>query len=84
MVTKKRSTIIEELPPEGTPMYGVLNRSNDFDPANKLAFNTEAEAEAKAHEILTANPSHQVITVKLLKTFKATVTIEGTPVDTSA
>lgn len=61
-------------------MYIVMNKTNSFDPANSLRFNTEAEAEAKVVEMLTANPSHIVFTANLLKSFKATVTIESGPV----
>lgn len=83
MAVKNRSTIIEE-PIEGSTMYIVINQTNSFDPANTQRFATEAEAETKATEILTANPGHVVVTAKLLKSFKAAVTIEGTPIETAA
>jgi hypothetical protein len=61
-------------------MYAVINKTNNFDPANNLRFATEAEAEAKAVEILNLNPTHVVLTCDLLKSFKAVVTIESGPV----
>lgn len=67
-------------------MYIVINKTNSFDPANNLRFATEEEAEAKVAEMLTAQPFHVILTAELLKSFKATVTVESGPVseETSA
>lgn len=62
-------------------MYCVINKSNYLDPVNNLRFATEAEAEAKAAEVLNNSASADVYTAKLLKQFKATVTIDSTPVE---
>lgn len=61
-------------------MYAVINKTNTFDPANNLRFPTEEAAEAKAVEILNANPTHQVFTINLLKSFRAVVSIESGPI----
>lgn len=65
-------------------MYIVINQTNAYAPEHSLRFNTEAEAEAKATEMLNANPGHVVVTGKLLKTFKATVTIDSSVVEAEA
>lgn len=62
-------------------MYCIINKTNMLDPNNNLRFATEAEAEAKVAEILNNSASADVYTAKLLKQFKATITIDSTPVE---
>jgi hypothetical protein len=55
--------------------YIVINTSNSYDPSNQTEYATEAEADAKAREILQAFPQSNVRTAQLLKTYRAQVTI---------
>ena len=53
----------------------VIDTTNDYNPINKRQFATEAEAEAAATQELQANPRVVLSTVKVLKVFKAEVTV---------
>lgn len=53
----------------------VTDTTNDFNPLNKRQFATEAEAEAAATQELQANPRVVLSTAKVLKVFKAEVTV---------
>jgi len=55
--------------------YIVINSSNSFDPNNQLEFATEAEADAKAREVLAAFPQSQIRTAQLLNSYSAKVTV---------
>jgi len=58
-------------------MYVIINQSNAFDAINSQRFATEAEAEAKVSELLTAAPNVPLLTAQLLKSFTAKVEISG-------
>ncbi|HDS1723976.1 hypothetical protein NPS53_17395 [Pseudomonas putida] len=53
----------------------VIDTTNDYNPINKRQFVTEAEAEAAATLELQANPRVVLSTAKVLKFFKAEVTV---------
>jgi hypothetical protein len=53
----------------------VINGSNSFDPNNQVEYASEAEADAKAREILGAFPQSLIRTAQLVKTYRAQVTI---------
>jgi hypothetical protein len=53
----------------------VINSSNAFDPSNQIEYATADEADAKARELLQANPQASVRTAQLLNTYSAKVTI---------
>ncbi|MEW5512062.1 hypothetical protein ABGT16_05525 [Pseudomonas asiatica] len=53
----------------------VIDSTNDFNPLNKRQFATEAEAEAAATQELQTNPRVVLSTAKVLKVFKAEVTV---------
>ncbi len=55
--------------------YVVLAPFYNIDPS--MEFATEAEAEAKAMELLSGNPAQQVRTAQLLKSFSAEVKISA-------
>ncbi len=58
----------------------VINSTNAFDAANQQTYATAEEADAKAREILAAQPQAIVRTAQLLSTYSAEVTITATPV----
>lgn len=62
-------------------MYCIINKANGLDPTRDLRFATEAEAEAKIAEVLERDAKAELYTAKLLKSFKATVSIESTVVE---
>ncbi|WP_372030078.1 hypothetical protein [Pseudomonas kurunegalensis] len=53
----------------------VIDTTNDFNPLNKHQFATEVEAEAAATQELQSNPKVVLSTAKILKVFKAEVTV---------
>lgn len=53
----------------------VIDTTNDFNPLNKRQFATEVEAEAAATQELQSNPKVVLSTAKILKVFKAEVTV---------
>ena len=53
----------------------VIDTTNDYNPINKRPFATEAEAEAAATQELQSNPRVVLSTAKVLKVFKAQVTV---------
>jgi len=53
----------------------VIDTTNDFNPLNKRQFATDAEAEAAATQELQTNPRVVLSTAKILKVFKAEVTV---------
>ncbi|GHS80350.1 hypothetical protein PAGU2196_11840 [Pseudomonas sp. PAGU 2196] len=53
----------------------VIDTTNDYNPLNKRQFSTDAEAEAAATQELRANPRVVLSTAKVLKVFKAEVTV---------
>ncbi len=53
----------------------VIDTTNDFNPLNKRQFATEVEAEATATQELQSNPKVVLSTAKILKVFKAEVTV---------
>lgn len=53
----------------------VIDTTNDYNPINKRQFVTEAAAEAAATLELQANPRVVLSTAKVLKFFKAEVTV---------
>jgi hypothetical protein len=55
--------------------YIVINTSNSYDPSNQTEYATEAEADAKAREILQAFPQSNIRTAQLLNSYSAKVTI---------
>lgn len=55
--------------------YIVINGANSFDPNNQTEFATEAEADAKAREILQSFPQSSIRTAQLLNSYSAQVTI---------
>lgn len=55
--------------------YIVINGANTFDPNNQTEFATEAEADARAREILQSFPQSSIRTAKLLNSYSAQVTI---------
>ena len=59
----------------------VINSSNAFDQNNQVEFSTEAEADAKARELMSLQPQAVVRTAKLLNTYsaKVTVTVKAVP-----
>lgn len=76
----KKAAIVETTQPEGSLMFIVINQANTFDPVNTQRFDTEEEADAKATEMLMANPGLPLLTAKLLKSFKAAVTVGSDPI----
>lgn len=58
----------------------VINSSNAFDPANQVEFATAGEADAKAREIVSAQPQAVVRTAQLISTYSAEVTVTAKPV----
>lgn len=58
----------------------VINSANAFDPANQQTYATAEEADAKAREILAAQPQATVRTAQLISTYSAQVTVTATPV----
>lgn len=61
--------------------FVVINSSNAFDPNNQVEFSTEAEADAKARELMSLQPQAVVRTAQLLNTYsaKVTVTVKAVP-----
>lgn len=55
--------------------YIVINGANSFDLNNQTEFATEAEADAKAREILQSFPQSSIRTAQLLNSYSAKVTI---------
>lgn len=55
--------------------YVAINLSNNFDMANNTRYATEAEADARAREILSQFPSAQVCIAQVLKDYSAKVSI---------
>lgn len=53
----------------------VIDTTNDYNPLNKRQFATETEAEAAATQELQSNPRVVLSTAKVLKVFKAEVTV---------
>ncbi|ABY99280.1 hypothetical protein HMH05_02865 [Pseudomonas sp. SbB1] len=53
----------------------VIDTTNDFNPLNKRQFATEVEAETAATQELQSNPRVVLSTAKVLKIFKAEVTV---------
>lgn len=62
----------------------VINSSNAFDPNNQVEFATEEEANTKAREVISAQPSSVVRTAQLLKIYSAEVTVTATDVTNPA
>lgn len=57
--------------------YLVINSANSYDPNNQTEFATEAEADAKAREILQMFPQSSIRTAQLLNSYSAKVTISS-------
>lgn len=55
--------------------YIVINAANPYDPNNQVEYATEAEADAKAREILQSFPQSSIRTAQLLNSYTAKVTI---------
>ncbi|MBD8601521.1 hypothetical protein IFT80_02570 [Pseudomonas sp. CFBP 8771] len=55
--------------------YIVINGANPYDPNNQVEYATEAEADAKAREILQSFPQSSIRTAQLLNSYSAKVTI---------
>jgi hypothetical protein len=55
--------------------YIVINGANSYDPNNQVEYATEAEADAKAREILQTFPQSSIRTAQLLNSYSAKVTI---------
>jgi hypothetical protein len=55
--------------------YIVINGANSYDPNNQVEYATEAEADAKAREILQSFPQSSIRTAQLLNSYSAKVTI---------
>ena len=53
----------------------VIDTTNDYNPINKRQFATESEAETAATQELQSNPRVVLSTAKVLKVFKAEVTV---------
>jgi len=53
----------------------VINSSNAYDSVNQAEYATEADADAKAREIMQAFPQSVVRTAQLLNTYSAKVTV---------
>ena len=53
----------------------AVNSSNGFEATNNTRYATEAEADARAREILSQFPTAQVFTAQLLKDYSAKVTV---------
>lgn len=53
----------------------VINSSNAYDPNNQTEYSTEAEADAKAREIMQSFPQSVIRTAQLLNTYSAKVTV---------
>jgi hypothetical protein len=62
----------------------VINGSNAYDPNNQTEYATEAEADAKAREILGAFPQSLIRTAQLVKSYRAQVTITAEDVPEQA
>lgn len=84
MIVATKRTISELTSLEGSAMYVIINDTNRLDPAMNERFATEAEAEARISEILANQANYQIYTAKLLKQFKAVVTVESSEVETPA
>ncbi len=52
-----------------------------YNPDASLEFATEAEAEAKAKEMLNANPNLEVRTAQLLKKYSASVRVTSSAIE---
>lgn len=57
--------------------YIVINGANSYDPNNQVEYATEAEADAKAREILQSFPQSSIRTAQLLNSYSAKVTISS-------
>lgn len=55
--------------------YVAINLSNNYDSANNTRYATEAEADARAREILSQFPAAQVCIAQVLKDYTAKVSI---------
>lgn len=55
-----------------------------YNPDATLEFTTEAEAEAKANEMLNANPNLEVRTAQLLKKYSASVRVTSAAIEDPA
>lgn len=55
--------------------YVAINLANDYDSANKTRYATQAEADARAREILQQFPTAQVCVLEVLKEYTAKVTV---------
>lgn len=64
--------------------YLVINSANSYDPNNQTEFATEAEADAKAREILQMFPQSSIRTAQLLNSYSAKVTISSKAVPEAA
>ncbi|AJQ46887.1 MULTISPECIES: hypothetical protein [Pseudomonas] len=53
----------------------VIDTTNDYNPINKRQFATEGEAETAATQELQSNPRVVLSTAKVIKVFKAEVTV---------
>lgn len=58
--------------------YVAVNASNDYDPANKIRYATQEQADARAREILAQFPTAQVYVAQVLKEYTAKVDITVT------
>lgn len=64
--------------------YIVINGANSYDPNNQVEYATEAEADAKAREILQSFPQSSIRTAQLLNSYSAKVTISSKAVPETA
>ena len=53
----------------------TINFANGYDPENQKRYATQAEADARAREILQQFPTAQVSVVEVLKEYTAKVTV---------
>ena len=64
--------------------YIVINGANSYEPNNQVEYATEAEADAKAREILQSFPQSSIRTAQLLNSYSAKVTISTKAVPESS
>lgn len=62
--------------------YVAINSTNIYDATNMVRYATQAEADARARDILTQQPTAKVFVAQVLKEYAAVVTITATDPET--